>query len=116
MRLVGDVKDCGRPSRPSFTVFESDQLTAVTLGKGITLWGAAHRSPLQSDNFLRGFRVRGSGCRLALFHGAEVGFTGMVEAGADAHAPFRVEDISLSGLRHAFLGHYHRPRHDEFLT
>jgi DNA repair exonuclease SbcCD nuclease subunit len=97
-------------------IFDSDRLTPVTLGEGLTLWGAAHRSPVQTANFLRGFKVQGSGCHVALFHGSETGSTGLVEAGKDFHGPFRVEDISLSGFRHAFLGHYHRPRHDDNLT
>ena len=43
----------------------------MTLADGITLWGAAHRSPASTDGFLDGFTADRAGVNLALFHGCE---------------------------------------------
>jgi DNA repair exonuclease SbcCD nuclease subunit len=92
---------------PNVRVFSEAGLEPITLDHGLTLWGAAHRTPAGTPGFLSGFRVDRGGVNIALFHGSELG--GLPAQGADksAHAPFREEEIEKSGLNHAFVGHYH---------
>ncbi len=101
---------------PNVHVFSEDRLTPVTLTDGVTLWGAAHRAPANTDGFLDDFAVDRGGVHLALFHGSEQGALGFQEQGKAPHAPFRLEQIPASGLHHAMLGHFHRPRGTEYST
>lgn len=94
---------------PNVHVFGEDELRAVQLKDGITLWGAAHRVPANTDNFLDRFEVDRSGVNLALFHGSEKGGFSFQGPGKRPHASFDAFQIENSGLDHAFLGHYHRP-------
>ncbi|MFQ5790801.1 MAG: exonuclease SbcCD subunit D [Acidobacteriota bacterium] len=98
---------------PNVHIFTEDRLEPVSLGEGLTLWGAAHRVPANTEGFLDSFRVDRAGIHLALFHGSEMG---VQEAGKQPHAPFLARDIEPAGIHHAFVGHYHRPRHEERLT
>lgn len=98
---------------PNVHVFTEQRLEPVALADGVTLWGAAHLGPAITTNFLEGFRVRGDGVHLALFHGAERGWLTEQEPGKAPHAPFSAHEIAAAGLHHAFLGHYHRPRDAE---
>jgi DNA repair protein SbcD/Mre11 len=92
-------------------VFEAAGLSPIELADGLTLWGAAHRAPANTDNFLEGFRVNRGGINLGLFHASERhGFAWQGE-GKVPHAPFEASQIEDAGLNHAFLGHYHNP-HD----
>ena len=91
-------------------IFREPRLTPERLGQGVTLWGAAHCEPANTGNFLRQFRAEGPGIHLALFHGAERSSLADQESGKQPHAPFDATDIERTGLHHAFLGHYHRPR------
>ena len=86
-------------------VFGESRLTPVELEDGITLWGAAHRSPASTDGFLDGFTAGRDGVNLALFHGCEAG----TAAGTVPYAPFRAEQLDEAGLDHALLGHVHTP-------
>jgi exonuclease SbcD len=90
---------------PNVHVFGEARLTPVTLTDGLTLWGAAHRSPASTEGFLDGFTTDRDGVNLALFHGCETG-TG---SGAVPYAPFRVAQLEAAGLDHALLGHVHVP-------
>ncbi len=90
-------------------VFSEDRLTPFPLADGITLWGAAHRAPAATKNFLDGFHVTGSGVHLGLFHGSEQAGFAFQEKGKVPHAPFRSEQIAIAGLHHALLGHFHAP-------
>lgn len=90
-------------------LFTADRLKAVTLVDGLTLWGAAHRAPANTDGFLDSFRVDRAGVNLALFHGSERGDFSQQEEGKAPYAPFQVSRVPQSGLDHALLGHYHRP-------
>jgi DNA repair exonuclease SbcCD nuclease subunit len=90
-------------------IFQDAELQPVALADGLTLWGASHRAPANTDGFLDGFRVDRSGVHLALFHGSEMGsFLGQ-EEGKQPHAPFRAAQIEEAGIHHAFLGHFHTP-------
>jgi DNA repair protein SbcD/Mre11 len=94
---------------PNVHVFAADRLEAVELADGVTLWGAAHRAPATTDGFLGGFSVDRGGINLALFHGSER--NALFAQGSKApHAPFDEADIERSGLDHAFVGHYHKPK------
>lgn len=97
-------------------VFEEDRLTRVPLADWVSLWGAAHRAPANTDGFLEGFRVSGRGVHLALFHGSEGRFLARERTGKEPHAPFREEQIRQAGLHHAFAGHYHYPVDTDVLT
>ena len=90
---------------PKVHVFTEPTLTPVPLRDGITLWGAAHRSPASTDGFLDGFRTGRDGVDLALFHGCEAA----TASGAVPYAPFRAEQLATAGLDHALLGHVHTP-------
>ncbi|GAA3680978.1 DNA repair exonuclease SbcCD nuclease subunit [Lentzea atacamensis] len=83
---------------PNVHVFSSDDLTPVELADGVTLWGAARVGPGQTRDFLDGFAVNRSGVNLALCHGS---------------AP---DDVAITGLDHAFLGHVHTPEHATHYT
>lgn len=97
-------------------VFRDPRLTPVTLTDGLTLWGAAHCAPTGTEGFLSDFRVDRSGVHLGLFHGSERSWLTEQGNGKSLHAPFDAEEITRSGLRHAFVGHYHRPRDVETHT
>jgi hypothetical protein len=86
-------------------VFTESRLAPATLADGLTLWGAAHRSPASTDGFLDGFTVDRDGVHLTLFHGCETG----TAAGAVPYAPFRTAQLETAGLHHALLGHVHTP-------
>lgn len=101
---------------PNVTIFDQDRLTPVTLSDGLTLWGAAHRAPANTDGFLERFRIDRGGIHLALFHGSELGSLGFQGEGKMPHAPFRAAQIENAGIHHAFLGHYHSPRDEERFT
>ena len=94
-------------------IFAGPRLSRVQLADGITLWGAAHRVPANTGNFLDGFRVDGRGAHIALFHGAERSWLSEQGEGKEPHAPFDAADIENAGLHHAFIGHYHRPKDAE---
>jgi DNA repair exonuclease SbcCD nuclease subunit len=95
---------------PNVHVFTSDRLEPLPLADGLTLWGAAHRAPANTDGFLDDFRVDRGGINVALFHGSERGALRFQESGKAPHAPFRAEQIEAAGLDHAMLGHFHAPR------
>ena len=90
-------------------VFSRDRLEPLTLAEGLTLWGAAHCAPANTDGFLESFRVDRGGVHLALFHGSERGRLGAQGSGKVAHASFESAQLERAGLHHAFLGHYHCP-------
>ncbi len=95
-------------------VFTEDRLTPITLTDGLTLWGAAHRAPANTDGFLQGgWRVDRGGVHLALFHGSESAALPFQEQGKVPHAPFSASQIATAGLHHALLGHFHTPRDAE---
>lgn len=95
---------------PNVHVFSEDRLAPVELADGLTLWGAAHRAPANTDGFLDGFVVDRDGIHLALFHGSEQGAFTWQESGKVAHAPFHAEQIPAAGLHHALVGHFHAPQ------
>lgn len=96
---------------PNVHVFTEDHLLPVTLVDGLTLWGAAHRAPANTDGFLEGgFAVDRAGVNLALFHGSETAELRFQEGGKAPYAPFSAEQIQAANLDHAFLGHFHSPR------
>ena len=91
-------------------VFREPRLQRIELRPGLTLWGGAHLAPRNTGNFLKDFHTTGAGLHLALFHGSEETWFTAQEDGKARHAPFDAAEIATAGLRHAFLGHYHRPR------
>ncbi len=98
------------------TVFRTDRLEPVDLDEGLTLWGAAHRAPANTDGFLAsGFRADRGGVNLALFHGSEESAMPWQPEGKRPHAPFTADQVEAAGLDHAFCGHFHTrrdaPRH-----
>jgi DNA repair exonuclease SbcCD nuclease subunit len=95
---------------PNVHVFTEARLTPVTLADGLTLWGAAHRAPANTDGFFAGFRPDRGGQHLALAHASERSLLGWQEEGKQPHAPFDAREIAEAGIAHAFLGHYHLPR------
>jgi DNA repair protein SbcD/Mre11 len=95
-------------------IFKEATLTPVCLESGVTLWGAAHCAPANTDDFLTGFTTGGrQGVHLALFHGSELGWFDRDGEGKRPYAPFRADEIPAAGLHHAFLGHIHTPRDAE---
>ena len=98
---------------PNVTVFNEARLTALSLADGLTLWGAAHRAPANTDGFFADFRPDRGGVHLALAHASERSLLGWQEPGKQPHAPFDAGEIPAAGIAHAFLGHYHLPRDAE---
>ncbi len=101
---------------PNVHVFTDDRLTPVELADGLTLWGAAHRAPADTDGFLDGFRVDRGGVHLALIHGSERSGLRWQDTGKVPHAPFAEEQVPESGLAHALCGHFHAPRDGQWHT
>jgi DNA repair protein SbcD/Mre11 len=101
---------------PNVRVFEQARLRPITLTDGLTLWGAAHRAPANTDNFLTRFHVDRAGIHIALFHGSERAWFLEQEQGKLPHAAFEAAEIERSGLHHALLGHFHTPKHAELFT
>ncbi|MFD7263123.1 exonuclease SbcCD subunit D [Streptomyces sp. NPDC059874] len=97
-------------------VFSEARPAPIELAAGLTLWGAAHRAPANTDGFLDGFRVDRGGVNLALFHGSEQSELPYQGAGKAPHAPFRAAQIREAGLDHALLGHFHQPKDAETHT
>jgi exonuclease SbcD len=95
---------------PNVHCFTGSRLEPVALADGLTLWGAAHRAPANTDGFFAGFRPDRGGIHLAVVHASERRTLGWQEQGKLPHAPFDAEEIARSGIAHAFLGHYHVPR------
>jgi exonuclease SbcD len=98
---------------PNVHLFMDASLAPLPLADGLTLWGAAHRAPANTDGFFRGFRTDRSGIHLALAHASETSLLGWQEPGKQPHAPFEAAEIAAAGISHAFLGHYHLPRDAE---
>ncbi len=101
---------------PNVFIFQRDRLEPVSLVDGLTLWGAAHCAPANTDGFLREFTVDRGGIHLALFHGSERGSLPAQGGGKIPHAPFDASDLERCGIHHAFLGHYHTPHDAERFT
>jgi DNA repair exonuclease SbcCD nuclease subunit len=91
-------------------LFTEARLQPIELADGLTLWGAAHRAPANTDGFFTDFRPDRGGVHLALAHASERGALGWQEMGKQPHAPFDASEIQATGIAHAFLGHYHLPR------
>ncbi|MCC6237273.1 MAG: metallophosphoesterase [Dehalococcoidia bacterium] len=98
---------------PNVHIFRESSLRRIDLEDGLTLWGGAHLAPANTGNFLDGFKVDGSATHIALFHGAERSWFTEQGSGKLPHAPFDSYQIEQAGLKHAFLGHYHRPKDAE---
>lgn len=94
-------------------VFTEAALRPEPLTPDLTLWGAAHRAPANTDGFFSNFRATGAGRHLALAHASERSWLTAQESGKQPHAPFDAEEIAASGLSHAFLGHFHVPKDAE---
>ncbi|MER5267180.1 metallophosphoesterase [Actinosynnema sp. NPDC002837] len=98
---------------PNVHLFTEDRFVAHELADGLTLWGAAHRAPANTDGFVEHFRVDRGGVNLALFHGSETATIGFQESGKLPHAPFTASEIEAAGIDHAFVGHFHTARDAE---
>jgi DNA repair exonuclease SbcCD nuclease subunit len=94
---------------PNVHVFASDRLEPFGLTSGVNIWGAAHRAPANTDDFLHDFHAGSGGLNLGLFHGSERSGLPQQPAGKEPHAAFSAYEISAAGLAHALLGHYHTP-------
>ena len=99
---------------PNVHIFNSDQLSPMTISDGLTLWGAAHCRPNGADNFLRGFHTDRGGVHIGLFHGA---YTSDEERnGGSRQGGIEASEIENAGLDHLFLGLYHEPRESDRCT
>jgi DNA repair exonuclease SbcCD nuclease subunit len=98
---------------PNVHVFREAAFEPTPLADQVTLWGAAHRAPANTDGFFAGFRVREPGVHLALAHASERSWLTAQESGKQPHAPFDAAEIEAAGFAHAFLGHYHVPKDAE---
>ena len=88
-------------------IFRETRFTRERLADGVTIWGAAHRKPVDTPGFFDdGFRVEGSGIHIAVFHGEErnTAFQGQYR-----HAPFEGDQIAAAGFDHVVVGHSHKP-------
>ena len=101
---------------PNVHVFTEATLTPMALADGLTLWGAAHRAPANTDGFFADFRPDRSGIHLALAHASERGALPFQESGKELHAPFDAVELEAAGIAHAFLGHYHVARDGDRYT
>jgi exonuclease SbcD len=92
------------------TIFKNPRPEAVVLRDGLTLWGAAHCAPANTDNFFERFTADRSGVSIGLFHASECTWLHVQSQGKEPHAAFAPDDIRRAGLTYAFLGHFHTPR------
>lgn len=90
-------------------IFTEDHLVPEELADGVTLWGAAHRVPANTDDFFAGFHVDRAGVNLALLHASETSALPWQPEGKRPHAPFDAAEIATAGVDFALLGHYHYP-------
>lgn len=98
-------------------IFTESSLQPVEIHDGLTLWGAAHRAPANTDGFFdSGFTVDRGGVHLALFHGSEQSGMPFQPEGKIPHAPFRTYQVEEAGIHHAFCGHFHIRREEPFHT
>jgi len=95
---------------PNVHVFTEATLTPMSLANGLTLWGAAHRAPANTDGFFAAFRPDRDGIHLALVHASERSALPFQESGKELHAPFDAGELEAADIAHAFLGHYHVAR------
>lgn len=95
---------------PNVHVFAEASLRPVTLADGLTLWGAAHRAPANTDGFFGAFRPDRAGVHVALAHASERAALAWQESDKQPHAPFDAAELEAADIAHAFLGHYHVPR------
>ena len=101
---------------PNVHLFTEDRLSPVPLADGVTLWGAAHRAPANTDGFFASFRPDRTGVHLAVAHASERSFLAQQGGGKLPHAPFDAAELDSAGIAHAFLGHYHVPRDADRFT
>ena len=87
-------------------IFDTDRLSRYEIEDGVSLWGAAHCAPANTDGFLDDFRVDAGGVNLALFHGSEQSGLFAQGEGKKPHEPFRQEQIAAAGLDFAFVGRW----------
>jgi len=107
--FVGPVGGYTRHDWPdNVIIFDTDQLTPVSIREGVTIWGAAHTEAHRFGSFLEGIAVDRPGVNLALFHGTELA-GGEREPDRDSCATFLEADIERAGFDHALVGHYQRP-------
>lgn len=97
-------------------LFTENRFCPVELETGLLLWGYAHTRPTQTVNPLEGFRVKGEGTHIGLFHGSENRLSTRLMYESNSYAPFDSEDINRAGLAHAFVGHYHNPIDETLFT
>lgn len=101
---------------PNVHIFTEDSLEPIELDGGLTLWGAAHRAPANTDGFLERFELDRGGINLAAFHGSERSALAFQDEGKAPHAPFTAAQVEASGLVHVFSGHFHTPVDAERFT
>ncbi len=98
-------------------VFREDRLTPFELADGLTVWGAGFQGPVRPTGFFaNGFAASRGGVNLGLFHGSERAGLAFEGGSKSPHAPFDAGEIERAGLCHAFVGHHHCPKSDEWLT
>jgi exonuclease SbcD len=90
-------------------IFRDDVPQPLEVRPGLTIWGAAHKAPRNTDNFFQHFRVDRAGLNIGLFHASERSSIHLQGEGKQPHAPFLADEILASGLDHVLLGHYHNP-------
>jgi exonuclease SbcD len=90
-------------------IFTQAHLTPLTIGTGVTLWGAAHIAPTQQLGFLSSGDTRPAGVNLALFHGCEQADFEDQRMDGPLTAPFRAHQIRQAGFDHALVGHLRGP-------
>ena len=107
--FVGPIGGYTRHDWPdNVIIFDTDQLTPVSLREDVTIWGAAHTEAHRLRSFLEGSAVDRPGVNLALFHGTEL--AGQEREPDLYSAPAFLEaDIERAGFDHALVGHYQRP-------
>lgn len=98
-----------KPWSDNVHVFTQAHLTPLTIGNGITLWGAAHIAPTQQLGFLSSGDTRPDGVNLALFHGCEQADFDQQRMDGPLTAPFRAHQIRQAGFDHALVGHLREP-------
>ena len=95
---------------PNVTVFSEARLRPIALAEGLTLWGAAHRAPANTDDFFASFRPDRGGVHIALAHASERSALPWQDTDTQPHAAFDAAELEAADIAHAFLGHFHLPR------
>lgn len=89
------------------TVIASPEVTRIETVSHVNIYGAAHVSPSNRSNLVRGFEVHTPPPNILLLHASD---ETSVPEGKACYCPLSPRDVVVAGFGLALLGHFHRLR------